>query len=189
MKKIASLALFAVILASAAMAAIKPEPIPELKPPRSELPPEPIHYTYWPWFVAGGALLVAVVIALMPRKRSVPVEHPYERAARELRAMENRGPEAAAVLAVFQRYINAMLPVPGPGLTPDEMCAVLAQHPRWTPEYTVRFQRLFDPVELAKFAPVPPPPGDPVVTEALVMLNLVEDMRRWIPAPVAPPTP
>jgi hypothetical protein len=170
----------AFLIAGSAFAAIKPEPIPDLKPPRTALPDEPAEDRAWPWIAVGAGLLIATIAALLPRKRVVPVEHPYERAARELRAMEGGGADAATVLAIFQRYTAAVLPLPGRGLTSDELCAFLARHPRWTAENTVRFRRLFDPVELAKFAPVPPPPGDPVVAEALAMLNLVEDLRRWV---------
>ena len=158
-----------------ASAAIKPEPIPDLKPPRPALPPV-AEKSHWPWYAGAAALIAAIAAALLlARKKPTPPVSHYRIAADALRALSPA--DANAVTAIFRRYTCDALPVPGPGQTPDELCAFLAQHPRWTPGHTARFQRMFDPVELAKFAPVPPPPGDPLVAEALSLLGHIENLR------------
>jgi hypothetical protein len=169
-----------ILLATLLLAAIEAEPIPDLKPPRPAL--EKVRESSrWMWITAGAAAacaLIAIALVLSKRKpQSSP--SPFERAAADLRSSTPR--TAAEVAAVFRHYVAEVLQGAGLARTPDELCASLANYPNWTPDHTTRFRQLFDPVEIAKFAPVPMPPGDPFVAGTLALIEDVEKFRQWTP--------
>jgi hypothetical protein len=131
--------------------AIKSEGIPELRPPRGTLE-EPIEErSHWPFFVALGCL-VAGVILLWPRKaRIISAEPPAAIARRALKDARHPGPVALG--QILREFIIATHAVSGPAQTFEQLAAVLAADPRWTPALREKFKRLADPLEIAKFAP------------------------------------
>jgi hypothetical protein len=133
-------------------AAIKTEEIPELKAPQGRIPEEFEQRSYLPWIVVGACVAGAVAVLLWGRK-SVPVvtETPYARAARELNALQQ--PDPVVIGTIVRRYITETFPNPGPGQTFEELAALLARDPRWTPALRERLRLLIDPLEIAKFAP------------------------------------
>jgi hypothetical protein len=178
------------VLTISASAAIKAEPIPELRPPRPELPtPAIAGKNLWPWIAGGVVLLVGAAILLWPRKPARPPETPGERASREMRALAPSTAQAGDVVRIFRDYVASALPLP-PGQTPQELHAFLAAGARWNPQNTTRFFRLFDPVELAKFAPaVSPPSVAPLINEALNLIALIEEAYKSVPINRPPPAP
>ena len=173
--RICLIALFCFASVSA-FAAIKQEPIPELLPPRDELPTRSNPRDVLPWYIAGGVATVIAVLALTwPReKRPVISEPAYVRASRELASATT----AEAISNSVRDYALAVFPLPGRGQTPEELLAFLAKHPRCTPELSTQLAQFFAPVEVAKFAPLAPAPTmDELRTQAAQILAALETLR------------
>jgi hypothetical protein len=132
-------------------AAIKSEGIPDLRPPRGILEEPSEERSHWPFILAVGCLAVGVIL-LWPRKQRVThVEAPAAVARRALQG--NRHPGPVGLGQILRDFIIATHAVPGPGQTFEQLAAILAADPRWTPAMRERFKRLADPLEIAKFAP------------------------------------
>jgi hypothetical protein len=132
--------------------AIKTEEIPELKAPQGRMPDEFQKRSYLPWIIAGACVTGAIAVLLW-RRKSVPLvtETPYARASRELNALQQ--PDPVVIGTILRCYITETFPSPGPGQTFEELAALLARDPRWTPALRERLRLLIDPLEIAKFAP------------------------------------
>ncbi len=163
---------------SLAMAAIKEEPIPELKAPagRLELREEKKPSRGWMVWPAIGAV-VGVVILLASQRKAAPPVPPAEGARRELQALNGKG-DAAGVARVFRGYVEAAMGVRGRSATVDEMIAALSGRAGWSDALGWRVRRFLDPVELSNFAPeVPAPAVEGAVKEALELVSELEKMR------------
>lgn len=161
---------------TSAFAAIKQEPIPELLPPRDELPARSNPRDVLPWYIAGGVATVIAVLALTwPRERRPVVNEPaHVRASRELAAATT----ADAISNAVRNYALAVFPLPGRGQTPEELLAFLAKHPRCTPELSAQLAQFFAPVEVVKFAPLAPEPTtEELRTQAAQILAALEGLR------------
>ncbi len=161
---------------ASAFAVIKQENIPELRPPRDELPTKSNPRDVLPWYIACGAVTVlAVLVLTWPREqRSVVSEPAYVRASRELAADTT----ADAISNTVRNYALAVFPLPGRGQTPEELLAFLAQHPRCTPELSEQLAQFFAPVEVVKFAPLAPSPTmEELRTQGAQILAALETLR------------
>ena len=161
---------------ASAFAAIKQEVIPELRPPREELPTRSNPRDVLPWYIAGGAATVlAVLVLTWPRERRPVVSEPAcVRASREVIAATT----ADAISNAVRNYALAVFPLPGRGQTPEELLVFLAKHPRCTPELSAQLAQFFAPVEVAKFAPLAPEPTlEELRTQAAQILAALEALR------------
>lgn len=161
---------------ASAFAAIKQEPIPELRPPHDELSVRGNPRDVLPWYVAGGvATVIAVLVLTWPgEKRTVVSEPAYVRASRELAS----APDVEAISNTVRDYALAVFPLPGRGQTPEELLAFLAKHPRCTPELSAQLAQFFAPVEVAKFAPLASAPTtEELRTQAAQILAALEVLR------------
>lgn len=155
MKRIAAIASL-VLSPFAVHGAIKTEPIPELRPPRPELPPAAEEKSPLPWVLGGvGVAAIAVAIAWPRRKSASPPVPPYIIALRELKALhaENSRATPVAVSSVVRRYVVAAFSLPGSGVTSEEVSAGLAAHPRCPAELMDAVDRFLGECDVAKFAP------------------------------------
>ncbi|MEO8351966.1 MAG: hypothetical protein ABI680_09555 [Chthoniobacteraceae bacterium] len=176
---------FTCALAGFVIAIIKavPEPIPDLKPPRGEIPP-----TFWEMHglaVIGtsliGLFLLVALIRQWRQPKPVIVETPAEIATRNLQALRDE-PNAATVLLrtseTLRRYLIARFGLPGPGLTADE----IAIHLHTDPPLARQLHRFMADCDLVKFAPVHEvPASDPIIHDAL---RLIEAVERRSPPPL-----
>ena len=161
---------------ASAFAAIKQEPIPELRPPREELSARSNPRDVLPWYIAGGVATTLVVLVLTwPRTQHPVVSEPaYVRASRALATATT----ADSVSNAVRNYALAVFPLPGRGQTPEELLAFLAKHPRCTPELSTQLAQFFAPVEVSKFAPLAPAPTtDELRTQAAQILAALETLR------------
>jgi hypothetical protein len=158
-------------------AAIKSEGIPDLRPPRGMLEEPEEERSHWPFFVAVGCLAVGVIL-LWPRKRRIiHVEPPAAIARRALQEARHPGPVGLG--QILRDFIIATHAVPGPGQTFEQLAAVLAADPRWTPAMREKFKRLADPLEIAKFAPHAGPANlEHLRDEALALIEEADASQR-----------
>src|SRR5205823_4098223 len=99
----------------AVLGAIKMEPIPELRPPRPELPEAVQQKSTLPWIVGGVCIAgIAVALAWSRRRTAPPPVPPYTIAQRELEALRAGISRAtpAAVSSVVRRYMVAVSALP-----------------------------------------------------------------------------
>jgi hypothetical protein len=114
MKRIAAIAGL-VLSPFAVHGAIKTEPIPELRPPRAEVPPAAEEKRPLPWVLGGvGVAALAIALAWPRRKPAPPPEPPFAVAQRELKALsaEHSRATPAAVSSVVRRYVAAAFGLP-----------------------------------------------------------------------------
>jgi hypothetical protein len=169
--------ILAIGLAMSASAAIKTEPIPELKPPRGVLKEVSKRRSALPWIAAAACLAGAAVLLLPVRRKPQPVESLYDRTARELRGL--REPDPQKIGELLRAYICEAFGAPGPGQTFEELAALLTNDPRWTPLLKERLRRVIDPLEIARFAPAGTPADmEKLREEALALLANAESLRH-----------
>lgn len=142
-------------------AAIKTEEIPDLKPPQGTLPEEAKRRSLWPLALAGMGIVGGFLLLSKKPVTRVAFETPYARAIRELSAQGQL--EAVTISRIVHRYLIETFSTPGPGQTFEDLAALLARDPRWTPTLRERLRLLVDPLEIAKFAP----PGNPADLQRL----------------------
>jgi hypothetical protein len=169
----------------AVFGAIKTEPIPELRPPRPELPPAAATESPLPWALGGvGVAAVAIAIAWPRRKPVPPPVPPFIVAQRELHAlrMENLPATPVAVSSVVCRYVVAAFGLPASGVTSAEVIAGLASHGQCGVELTDVLGRFLGECDVAKFAPGAAPQGPAeLVSRAERLLADLEGCRA-VPA-------
>ncbi len=176
---------FACVLIGLVIAIIKaaPEPIPDLKPPRGEIPP-----TFWEMHglaIVGTSLLGLFLLVTLIRQwrqpKPVPVETPAEIATHSLHALLNETNTTTALLRTsdtLRRYLIERFELPGPGLTADEIAA----HLHTDPPLARQLHRFMADCDLVKFAPDRDvPASDPIIHDAL---RLIEAVERRSPPPL-----
>jgi hypothetical protein len=162
------------------MLAAAAEKIPDLRPPRGEIPPG-----FWEQHGNAaliGAALVAVagVAALLWwRKRPRPVVEPVppaETACLALAALRGRPPDAALVgevSRVVRRYVLAALPREGEEPTTEELHRIVSADARLTPELAEALAGFLRDCDLRKFSPQGGmPPG--IVDRALELVRQLD---------------
>lgn len=140
----------------ASFAAIKTEPIPDLRPPRPELPPVVDPKSPLPWVLGGAGLAAITVLLMWPRRKPVPpLPRPFARAQNELAALRAEPARAtpAAVSAIVRRYVVAVFCLPGEGATTGEIASGLAAGSSCPPGLADAVGRFLGECDVAKFAP------------------------------------
>ena len=177
--------LFAIAQLLAATNPAAVEEIPQLRPPRSEIPPTSWE-RYGLWMVLLGVLLLALaVLALWFLTRpKAPVIVPAEVQAKQDLQRLNEQPEEGVVLSrvsqVFRHYVAAAFALPSGELTTAEFCAMIAQNERLGAELARAITEFSRRCDERKFAP--PAPGQPLgaAAQALRLLDLTEARREQL---------
>jgi len=171
-----------------AFGAIKLEPIPDLRPPRPELPEAARPTSPVPW-ILGGLSIAGIAIAFAwPRRRSAPPPMPpYTIAQRELESLraDNSRATPAAVSSVVRRYVVAVSGLPGLGVTSEEVASALAIQAFCTVELKDAASRILRECDVAAFAPDAPAGGSPALVSRAE--KLLADLETCRAAPALPP--
>ena len=123
-----ALAASVIFLPLTALAAIKSEPIPELRPPRKELPAPAQQESrpMWPLIAVGAALLL--LAACWPRRKPAPPPpEPFTVAQRELAALRTDTAQAttAEISSILRRYVVGAFALNGSAPTSEEVISGL----------------------------------------------------------------
>ena len=140
----------------AAFGAIKTEPIPDLRPPRPELPASAEKDNRLPWLLGGVGLAVIAVALCWPRRKPfVAPPPPFDVAQRELAALRADSSLAtpAAVSAIVRRYAVAAFDLPGSGVTAEEVASELVMRRSCPSELANAAWQFLAECDVAKFAP------------------------------------
>lgn len=186
--RIALSALAVLTLQCSAAITKDPGPIPELRPPRTELPPSvETKRDLRPWFIGTGIIAVlAAVLASIPRKQSPPPPPPYVIARRKLDAMSASTAQPDELVRILREYLLDAFNIPARGATTAELIHWLSAHPRWDTQLEAETTGLLDSCEEAKFSPAPPP-QPPISTGGVLALISRIEGRRAVPAGVTQP--
>ena len=139
-----------------AFGAIKSEGIPDLKPPRPELPASVEEDKRMPWLLGGVALAALAVWLCWPKHKAVvAAPPPFDIARRELNGLRTDGSLAtpAAVSAIVRRYAVAAFDLPGSGVTAEEVASELVLRRSCPPELANAAWQFLAECDVAKFAP------------------------------------
>ena len=175
-------ALVAVILTLSASAAIKldPGPIPELRPPREELPPaaERKQRDLLPWFIGTGIIaVIAAALAARPRKLPPLPTPPYTIARRRLEELTGITATPVAISAILRDYLLDAFRIPARGATPGELIGWLSAHPRWDTQMSSEASALLEACDVAKFSPTPPENHPVEVEQTRTLIARIEGKR------------
>lgn len=154
MKRIALAVL--ILLPLVAAGAIKSEPIPDLRPPRAELPPLPAEKSRLPWVLgAAGAAVVALAL-LWPRRRpALPPVSAFDLARAAIVGLR-ADPSLAtplSVSAMVRRYAASAFALPGTGVTAEEVASGLAARRNCPTELASQVWQFLAECDVAKFSP------------------------------------
>ena len=139
-----------------AMAAIKAEPISELRPPRPELAPPMMSQHRTAWVLGGiGVGMILAALCWPRRKPPAPPPDPFAIAVRELKALGDDAVKATpmAVSAVVRRYAVDAFGLAGGGLTSEEVVSGLVTRRSCPVELTNAAWHFLSDCDRAKFAP------------------------------------
>ncbi len=132
----------------------KQEEIPELRPPREELPPSAESRDLLPWFVgAGVAAILAAIVAWPKPPKKVVEETPAAIAKRQLRVQS----DPLEVAQILRRYVIAAFPVPGEGVSTEEISDTLFAFIPSDPTLAHQVTEFLLACDAAKFAPIKDP--------------------------------
>ena len=140
----------------AAFGAIKSESIPDLRPPRPELPAFVEKDSRLPWLLGGVGLAIVAVMLCWPRRKPVsPPPPPFDVAQHELSALRADASLAtpAAVSAIVRHYAVAAFDLPGSGVTAEEVASQLVMRRSCPPELANAAWQFLAECDVAKFAP------------------------------------
>lgn len=185
-----TLAAIALLTVEASAAITKdPGPIPELRPPRAELPPSvETKRDLRPWFIGTGIIAVlAAVFASIPRKQSPPPPPAYVIARRKLDPLSASAPQPDELVRVLREYLLEAFNIPARGATTAELIHWLSAHPRWDTHLEVETTGLLNSCDEAKFSPAPQPPPQLSTEIVLSLISRIEG-RRAVPAGVTQPS-
>jgi hypothetical protein len=173
----AALAFVGLFLADCANGA--DEPIPQLRPPRGEIPP-----TFWEqygvWVWAGGALLavLAGIVTWYLRRPKPAVIVPPDVAARlalePLRTKAEDGALLSRVSQVLRRYFAAAFAMEPGELTTTEFCAAIAGNAQIGRELAAGLSDFLRRCDERKFAPNASGPPLEAAAKALRFIDLAE---------------
>jgi hypothetical protein len=176
--KCAAAAAALVLMPCFAAGAIKTEPIPDLRPPRQELPPLPEKPDRLPWIFGGTAFALVAVLMFWPRRKPAPPPpSPYEVAQSALAAMRGDGSLATptAISATLRQFAARAFDLSGGGVTAEEVASGLAARRNCPTELASEVWQFLAECDVAKFAPGAP---SPAVTEMLDRADrLVESLE------------
>jgi hypothetical protein len=145
----------------AAMGAIKSEEIPELRPPREELPvPVVVVRDRRVWVFAGTGAALILAALCWPRKKPTPTPpDPFALAQRELAALRAQSARATTVevSAIVRRYAVAAFALPGKELTSEEVITGLGLCQACPAEMANAAWQFLSGCDVANFAPGVPP--------------------------------
>jgi hypothetical protein len=159
--------------------------IPQLRPPRGEIPPS-FWERYGLWMVFLGVLMLALVglaVWFLTRPKAMAVVPAEVQARQDLQRLSEQ-PEEGAVLShvsqVFRHYVAAAFSLPSGELTTAEFCALIAQNERLGAELATAITEFSRRCDQRKFAP--PAPGQPLgaAAQALKLLDLAEARREQL---------
>ena len=139
-----------------AFGAIKSEEIPDLRPPRPELPASAEGDKRMPWLLGGVGLAIIAVWFCWPRRKAVVASTPpFDIAQRELNALRAHSSLAtpAAVSAIVRRYAVAAFDLPGSGVTAEEVASELVLRRSCPSELANAAWQFLAECDVAKFAP------------------------------------
>jgi hypothetical protein len=167
----------------AAMGAIKSEEIPELRPPREELPaPVVVVRDQRVWVFAGAGAVLILVALCWPRAKPVPPPpDPFAIAKRELGALRANPTRATTVevSAIVRRYAVAAFELPGQELTSEEVITGLGLCQLCPSEMANAAWQFLSDCDVAKFAPgVPPAEMSGLLGRAEKLLADMEAARK-----------
>jgi hypothetical protein len=144
----------------AALGAIKSESIPELRPPRQEVPAPAIEERHQAWLLAGiGAVLVLVAVCWPRRKPAPPPPDPFTVARRKLAELRKGIADATTVevSAILRRYAVEAFELQGSALTSEEVITGLALRRACPVDLANAAWRFLSECDVVKFAPGVPP--------------------------------
>lgn len=138
-----------------AFSAIKSEEIPDLKPPKPEIPASAEEDKRMPWLLGGVGLAIFAAWLCWPRRRAVVAPPPFDIAQRELNALRADASLAtpAAVSAIVRRYAVAAFDLPGSGVTAEEVASELVLRRSCPSELANAAWQFLAECDVAKFAP------------------------------------
>lgn len=159
--------------------------IPELLPPRVEIPP-----TFWEqhgwWVLAGGVLAAALGstgIWLLLRPKPVASIPPEVQARLQLEPLRQQ-PEDGAILSrvsqVLRHYIATAFSLPPEELTTTEFCRVITAAEQVGPELSQSVGEFLQECDRRKFAPSPPPQPVQAVPRAFKLIEIAEGRRAQL---------
>lgn len=175
-----SLAIGLVALPMFAAIKLDPGPIPELRPPREELPPaaERKQRDLLPWFIGTGIIaVVAAVLAARPRKLPPLPTPPYTIARRRLEELTGTTATPVAISAIFREYLLDAFRIPARGATPGELIEWLSAYPRWDTQMTSEASALLEACDVAKFSPRPPEEHPAIIEQTRNLIARIEGKR------------
>jgi uncharacterized protein DUF4381 len=154
-------------------------PIPQLRPPRGEIPP-----TFWEqnagWVWASALAAVAMIGAAVwyarrPRPEvTVSPEVAARQALEPLRAKLEDGVLLSQVSQILRRYIIRAFALDPGELTTTEFCAAIGRQPRINPELAAALSDFLRRCDERKFSPASAGPAIEAVPNALRFVELAE---------------
>jgi hypothetical protein len=180
-------ALVSLTLTAAGAITKDPGPIPELRPPRTELTETAENKRdLLPWFIATGIIaVVAAILASIPRKQTAPPTPPYVTAQRKLSLLKPADATPENLMLIFREYLLNAFNIPACGATTAELIHWLSAHPRWDAKFEAETSELLDSCDEAKFSPIPPL-QPPVSNERILLLiSRIEERRRLAASPAS----
>ena len=173
----AALAFFPLV----AMGAIKAERVPELRPPRPELPPPMSTGSRSAWVIGGlGVAILLAALCWPHRKPPAPPPESFAVAQEKLGALRaNAGSTTpAAVSAIMRRYAAGAFGIEGGGLTSEELVSGLVARRSCPVELTNAVWRFLSDCDRAKFSQGVKSPNAPaLIGSAAKLIDELEAAR------------
>jgi len=159
--------------------------IPQLRPPRGEIPPS-FWERYGLWMVFLGVLMLALVglaVWFLTRPKAPVIVPPEVQAKQDLQRLNEQSEEGAVlsrVSQVFRHYVAVAFALPPGEVTTTEFCGMIAQNERLGPELARAITEFARRCDQRKFAP--PALGQPLgaAAQALKLLDLAEARREQL---------
>ena len=186
--KRAALAAALTLFPLAAFAAIKAEPISELRPPRPGLPPPPIAQRRDAWVIGGiGAGIILVSLCWPRRKPPVPPPRPFAIAHERFSTLraDVAGATPAAVSAIVRQYSATAFALTGGGLTSEEVVSGLVTRRACPAELTNAVWHFLSDCDRAEFSPIRESADGPtLLASASNLVDVLEAARAKAARPL-----